>query len=124
MRFDLAYFISIVNDWWDVMDSGVPDHRYSRNKSGPGVNLEQQEDSLKRMLGFPEGNNCQHKFGELTSLRSVVWVALCLVLHQRPYLENAIFPSFQILKITHVRGNRDLLVSVICVLQMSCRHWN
>ena len=65
MRLDLAYFISIVNDWWDVMDSGVPNHRYSRNKSGLGVNWEQQEDSLKRMLGFPEGNNCQHKFGEL-----------------------------------------------------------
>ena len=51
---DLAYFISIVNDWWDVMDSGRQYHRYNKNKSGLGVNWEQQEDSLKRMLSLAE----------------------------------------------------------------------
>ena len=49
---DLAYFISIVNDWWDVMDSGRQYHRYNKNKSGLGVNWEQQEYSLKRMLAL------------------------------------------------------------------------
>ena len=53
-RLDLAYFISIVNDWWDVMDSGRQYHRYNKNKSGLGVNWEQQEDSLKRMLSLAE----------------------------------------------------------------------
>ena len=53
-RFDLAYFVSIVNDWWDVMDSGVPNHRYNMNKCGLGVNWEQQEYSLKRMLALAE----------------------------------------------------------------------
>ena len=53
-RLDLAYFISTVNNWWDVMDSGVPYHRYNKNKSGLGVNWEQQEDSLKRMLSLAE----------------------------------------------------------------------
>ena len=36
------------------MDSGVPYHRYNKNKSGLGVNWEQQEDSLKRMLALAE----------------------------------------------------------------------
>ena len=36
------------------MDSGVPNHRYNRNKCGLGVNWEQQEYSLKRMLALAE----------------------------------------------------------------------
>ena len=53
-RRDLAYFISSINDWYDVMDSRVPFHHYNQNKGGLGTNWEQQEESLKKMLHLAE----------------------------------------------------------------------
>ena len=47
-RRDLAYFISVVNAWFDVMDSRTKYHRYNKIKSGLGVNWEEQEDSLNK----------------------------------------------------------------------------
>ena len=49
-REDLAYFVSTVNNWFDVMDSRSKFHRYSQNKSGLGVHWEKQEKSLTEMF--------------------------------------------------------------------------
>ena len=48
-RRDLAYFSSVVNSWFDCMDSRVKYHRYNKIKSGLGVHFEKQEESLNRM---------------------------------------------------------------------------
>ena len=46
----LAYFISVVNDWFDAMDSRIKYHPYNLIKSGLGVNWEEQEKSLTQMF--------------------------------------------------------------------------
>ena len=53
-RPELAYFISTVNDWFDVMDSRRMYHNYNKNKCGLGVNWDQQEECLRKMLVLTE----------------------------------------------------------------------
>ena len=48
-RRDHAYFVSVVNNWFDVLDSRVKYHRYNKIKSGLGVNWEEQDKSLSEM---------------------------------------------------------------------------
>ena len=45
----LAYYISVVNDWFDAMDSRMKYHPYNKIKSGLGVHWEKQEESLHQM---------------------------------------------------------------------------
>ena len=45
----LAYFVSVLNDWFDAMDSKMKYHPFNKIKSGLGVHWEKQEKSLQEM---------------------------------------------------------------------------
>ena len=49
-----AYIVSIINDWFDIMDSRNGYHRYNNLKSGLGAFWESQEEILRKMLALTE----------------------------------------------------------------------
>ena len=52
---DKAYIVSVINDWFDCMDSRNGFHKSgNENKSGLGVFPERQEESLRKMLALTE----------------------------------------------------------------------
>ena len=117
-RRDLAYFVSVVNAWFDVMDSRTKYHRYNEIKSGLGVNWEEQENSLNKMYELVSQmviGRTEKMKGERKEMVAFQKGILCSIKSVRSLFEELREEGFSYL-LTH-KLNQDILENLFSAIR-------